>query len=220
VNEPLDATASIYYEDTGWVQGSAHAQNLTAGAKMRFETFLDSVVMVNGNQVRSWVGIGNWLASGGAFDLDNMPIGQFVKIYKDQVVVAGVSGSPDTLYISSVPTGGAVSWTTGNRAITVNPEDSSNITGLGEIGGILVVFKRFGMYTWNNRATEPDQICFVGCSSQESVTVGGDTMYFFNEKGIWATRGSYPILISRKVNRLLNSPLQKKALFLGVVGWV
>lgn len=192
-----DATASIFYNNAGtW---TATSTGLTAGAKMRFETFLDAVVMVNGSEVRSWAGTGAWLTTGGPFDLANMPIGKYVTIYKDQVVTSGVSGDPDTLHISSIPTAGAVSWTTNNRTITINPEDSSNIMGHGEIGGILVVLKRFGMYTWNNRATEPDQLCTVGCSSNESIVVGGDTMFFFNEQGVWATKGSYPILISRKV---------------------
>jgi len=202
VNEPADGSASLYYLDgAAWTGGVANSTGLLAGAKVRFDTFLDSVVAVNGNSCRSWNGNpgSGWLVSGGPFDLDNMPVGSLVRVYKDQVIVAGVSGAPDTLYISSIPTGGAVSWTTNNREITVNPEDSSNITALGEIAGVLVVLKRFGFYTWNNRATEPDQLCGVGCSSQESVCVGGDMMFFFNEEGVWATKGSFPVLISDKV---------------------
>ena len=178
-NEPGDASASIYYLDA--TTKTQSLTGLTAGAKVRFETFLDSVVAVNGNRVYSWGGTGGWITSGGAYDLDNMPIGTLVSVYKDQVIVSGVADSPDTLYISSIPTAGAISWTTGNRSITVNPEDSNNLVGHGEIGGLLLVFKRFAMYTWNNRATEPDEVCSVGCSSHESIATGGDMMFFLTK---------------------------------------
>lgn len=201
VNEPGDGSASLYYLDSS--SKTQSKTGLTAGAKVRFETFLDSVVAVNGNEVMSWTGTGDWITGGGAFDLDNMPIGTLVSVYKDQVVVSGVDDD-DTLHISSTPLGGAISWISGNRTITVNPEDGQKIMGHGEISGLLIVLKRHAMYTWNNRATEPDEKCSVGCSSHESIATGGDMMFFFNEDGIWATRGSYPVRISRKVQKWID----------------
>ena len=60
------------------------------------------------------------------------------------------------------------------------------------------------MYRWNNRATEADTVVDVGCSSQESVAVGGNMMFFFNENGVWVTRGDYPTRISRPVQRWID----------------
>lgn len=201
-NSHLLATANgITYSLTSstW---SASLTGDTVGLKTRFETFLDEVVRVNGTDTpKSWSGSGAWSTTGGPLDLSNMPNGSLICVYKDQVIIAGVSGDPDALYISSVPNAGAtaISWTDGNRRIVVNPEDGSNITGLGEIGSLLIVFKRFAMYRWNNRATEADTVVDVGCSSHESICVGGQTMFFFNENGWWATRGDYPTRISRPV---------------------
>ena len=174
----------------------------TVRQKTRFATFLDRVVRVNGTDgCRSWNGNPgtSWESAGGPLSVENMPKGKYVIVYKDQVITAGVSGYPDTLYISSIPSSGAVSWSSGNREITVDPDSSGNITALGKIGGVLVVFKDDGMYRWNNRATDPDQLIDVGCSSQESVCVGGDSLTFWNRHGAWVTRGEYPICISKRV---------------------
>lgn len=205
VNEAGDGSASVYY-----LNGSSWSSTLTgdtANLKVRFETFLDQVVRVNGtDNPKSWGGSGAWTTTGGALDIGNMPVGSLIKVYKDQVIVSGIVGRPDDFDISSVPNtaGTAISWTSGNRRIRVNPEDNSNITGFGEIGSLLLPFKRFALYRWNNRATEPDTIVENGCSSHESISAGGDLLFFFNERGIWVTQGGYPVRISRPVQRWLD----------------
>lgn len=178
----------------------------TAGLKNRFATFLDTCVKVNGTDACAGFNGTSWVTTGGALDLGNMPRGKFVTVYKDQVIVAGVSGRPDDFDISSVPNtaGTSISWTSGNRRIRVNPDDGGNITGFGQIGGLLIVFKDDGMFRWNNRATEPDRIIDVGCSSQESVASGGSQLFFFNPKGVWTTMGEYPVLISRRVQAYID----------------
>ena len=204
VNSKLLATLTTgvtYQLDTNtW--NSSHSD--TAGLKNRFATFLDVAVKVNGTDTCATFNGSSWVTSGGSLDVGNMPRGKFVTVYKDQVVVAGVSGAPDTLYISSVPSGGAISWSSGDRAIVVNPDDAGNITGFGQVSGLLVVFKDDAMFRWNNRATEPDRIIDVGCTSQESIAVGGSQLFFFNRKGIWTTRGEYPVLISRRVQAYID----------------
>jgi hypothetical protein len=176
----------------------------TAGLKTRFATFLDRVVRVNGTDAcKAWNGgIGTaWETSGGPLDIGNMPRGKYVMVYKDQVLTAGVTGYPDTVYISSVPDSSTmtISWSSGNRSITVNPDDRGNITGFGKIGNVALIFKDDGMFRWNNRATDADQVIDVGCSSQESVCVGGDVLTFWNRDGAWLTKGEYPVCISKPI---------------------
>ncbi len=176
----------------------------TAGRKTRFATFLDRVVRVNGTDpCKAWNGsaVTAWETAGGPLDLTNMPRGRFVMVFKDQMLVAGVMGYPDTVYISSIPSSstGEISWTSGNRSITVNPDDLGNITALGKIGGVALIFKDDGMFRWNNRATDPDQIIDVGCSSQESVCVGSNVLTFWNRRGAWITRGEYPVNVSKRI---------------------
>lgn len=197
------SNGTIYYLNSGTWTSTLTGD--TAGLKTRFETFLDEVVRVNGTDApKSWSGSGAWRTTGGPLDLLHFPQGNLVRVYKDQVCVAGLSGDPDTLYISSVPSGGAISWTSDNRSITVNPEDNSNITALGEIANLLIIFKDRAMYRWNNRSLEADVLTEVGCSSQESVCVGAATMFFFNDKGVWATNGGEPIRISRRVQKWID----------------
>jgi hypothetical protein len=205
VNEPGDGSASIYYYNgASWVQSlTGDSPNL----KTRFATFLNTVVRLNGtNSPKSWQGSGSWTITGGALDLDNMPNGKYVKVYKDQMVIAGVSGSPDSIFISSVPdsAGTQISWTVDNREIVVNPEDNSNITGMGIVSDMLIVFKNGAMYRWNNRSIEADVVTAVGCSSNDSIATGAGILFFFNAQGVWITTGEQPMLISRPVQKWID----------------
>ena len=194
-----------YYDGAAWSNSDLTTD--TAGLKTRFETFLDRIVRINGtDQVLTSANGINW-SSGTVLDDANFPNGKFLRVYKDQMVVAVKSTKPDSLYVSSVPNaaGTAISWTSGNREIVINPEDGQNITGLGEVGGNLLVFKDRAMYRWNNRSTEADTIVEVGASSQESiVNCGTGLISFFNPKGVWLTSGEQPILISRRVQKWID----------------
>jgi hypothetical protein len=204
-NSKLIATSNgttYYYDGAAW---QTTLSGDTAGLKTRYETFLDNVVRLNGtDHPKSWGGSGAWASSGGQLDMLHFPNGKFVRVFKDQVTVAGVLGSPDSLFISSPPSSGAISWTSNNREIVVNPEDNSNITALGEISNTEIIFKGTAMYRWNNRSLEADVLTEVGCSSQESVCVGGAMMFFFNPKGVWVTNGGEPIRISRRVQKWID----------------
>ena len=193
---------SIYYWN-GAIWQVGHAGD-NASASVEFETFLDEVVRVNGvdSPLASADGI-TW-GNSTALATSSMPHGKYVKVYKDQMVTAGVSTSPDTLYISSVPSSGRISWTVDDREIVVNPEDGQNITGFGEVGGLLIVFKDRAMYRWNNRSTEPDTVVEIGCNSQKSIVNCGSALAFFNEKGFWLTSGEQPVKISRKIQKWID----------------
>jgi len=187
-----------HYTASTWTDSS---QADTTGLATRFITFLDIVARLNGTDAVVCSANGTSWGAQAALDSANFPVGGYGTVYKDQVIVAGVSGDEDTLYISSVPSAGAISWTVNNRTITINPEDGQNITAFGEIGGLLLVWKDRSMYTWNNRATEADELVNVGCSSQESVALCGNALAFFNNKGVWLTNGSQPVKISRPVQK-------------------
>lgn len=199
----LTALDGKIYHYTGgtWTLGY---NGLSTTNEINFETFLDTVVAVDGvsTPVASTNGE-SWGASS-ALGTSTMPKGKFIKVYKDQVVVAGVSTSPDTLYISSVPVAGIISWGVDNRSIVVNPEDGQNITALGEASSLLIIFKDHAMYRWNNRSLEADSVVNIGCSSQKSVVNCGSALAFFNEKGFWLTSGEQPIKISRKIQKFID----------------
>lgn len=195
-----------YFNGTNWVASDRNSD--TAGLKTRFETFLDYTVRLNGTDtIMSTTDGASW-GQNSALGDSSMPSGaKYAKVYKAQLLVAGASSRPDSLYVSSVPNAGgtAISWSTGNREIVINPQDGQNITGLGEVGGMAIIFKERSMYRWNNRSTEADTIVEVGCSSNESITnCGAGLLGFFNPKGIWLSSGEQPILISRRVQKWID----------------
>jgi len=203
VSKLLSVVAGTIYSFNGsvWVTSS---QTGTSNIKHRFLSFLDTVVRINGTDAAVASSNGTTWGSSVALDTANFPLGKFGTVYKDQVIIAGVNSDPDTLYISSVPSSGVISWLTNSRTITINPEDGQNITALGEVNGTLIIWKDRSMYTWNNRSTEADEIVRVGCSSQESVAACGNALAFFNSKGVWLANGGYPILISRPVQKWID----------------
>lgn len=167
---------------------------LTASKKMRFLTFLDSVLMINGTDAeRSWDGA-SAITTGGAFDLANIPSSNtvsFCEEFLDRVYVAGDTAQPDRLYYSSVPSAGAVSWTSGNGNIDIEPENGAGgITALSKVPGYLLIFKARSMHRWNFNSAFPESLVSIGTPSQESVVKGGGLCAFFSASS-WKTRGFY-----------------------------
>ena len=74
-------------------------------------------------------------------------------------------------------------------------------TGVGKVGGLMLIFFERAMYTWNAKAIEPDEIVGIGCSSFESIAVDGENglLFFANEHGVYVTKGGFPQKISRFV---------------------
>ena len=184
---------------------------LTANARMRFLTFLDSILMINGNdEERSWNGA-TVVTTGGVFDLANIPSSNTVDVveeFLDQVYVAGDTAQPDRLYFSSTPSSGSVSWTSGNGNLDVEPEDGGGgITALSKVPGYLLVFKERSMKRFNQQSAFPESLVNIGAPEQESVVKGGGLCGFYSAssrktRGFYITDGGRPIPISH--NRARN----------------
>jgi len=179
--------------------------------KHRFLTYLDTVMVLDGtNQTASADG-NTWVTTGGNLDIGNCPAGKFAIEWHDKVWVAGVSAAKDTLYYSSTPTGGAISWTTDNGSIIIEPyEGQGNITGLGKVPGYLLVFKERALKRWNGSSTFPDDLSTLGTPSHESIVTGKRTCYFFSASGkksvgFYETNGSDTIKISRPIQAIVEA---------------
>ncbi len=140
INAAGGATSVVYKVGTGTIR-----TGLTASKKMRFVTFLDSVLMINGADAEASYDGSTVITTGGAFDLANIPGSNTCELcieWLDRVYVAGDSTEPDRLYYSSTPSAGAVSWTSGNGYVDIEPEDGGgSITGIGKVPGYLLIFK-------------------------------------------------------------------------------
>lgn len=195
-----------YYSGSSWALSDLTGD--TYGLKTRFATLMGVCVRLNGTDAVKASSNGSSWGSSTVLDTANMPNGSLVTVFKAQMVISGVTSKPDSLFISSVPNAGgtAISWTSGNREIVINPDDDAgNVTALGKVNGVLVAWKDRAMYTWNNHTTQADEIISIGCSSQESVAnFGTGLISFFNDKGFWQTDSTQPVLISRRIQKWID----------------
>lgn len=199
-------TGITYYLDGSIFTSSVTGD--TAGLKTRFVTFLDLAAKLNGTDaVQSFNG-SSWSASGGALDVANWPtLSKFAIVFNSRVYTAGSTTNPDTLSYSSIPSGGAISWTSGNGSLQVNPNDGDGgITALGTNGIVLLIFKRNSLYRWDGSATFANKVISIGTPSHESVAShDSGYVYFFgvgkNNVGAYRTTGGYPEKLSNPITR-------------------
>lgn len=192
-------TVAYYLSGTTWTSKRA---SLTADKKARFTSFLDSVWMVNNSEATAiWSGAAgdNFVTTGSA---SSAPIGKFIDNFKNRVFIANNNTNPSRLFFSSLPSSGAVTWTTASDFIDISPGDGEDITGIKRFNKVLWVFKENFMYPlYSINETEPDPRIFVGTYSQESVVVAKDGMYWHHPSGIYRLRPgeSQPKEISRPI---------------------
>jgi len=201
INNAGDTNAEAYYlSGTTWTN---KALAFTADTKIRTVTFLDYLIAVNGaDSPKSWTG-----ATGDAWGTTNLvsaPAGALVETYKQQVFIG--NESTDQVDFSSVPTGGAITWTAADNFI-VNPNDGSNLTALKRFAGQLLICKSDYIYRFNGRSIDPDPVIFYGVSSQEAITVTKSKCFFYDGRrnAIVAYQGGFPQEISKPVRAFLEA---------------
>jgi len=146
-----DGTNADIYKSTGttWTKS---LQDDTKDLEVSFAQFLDTTIRVNGTDaVKSTTDASTWVTTGGNLDIDNMPNGTIVKVYKQRLQV--ISGS--TVYISSTPlahlsydaqtvnfTIGAIltGGTSGATAVVLADTDAGT-TGTLKLGSISGIFQ-------------------------------------------------------------------------------
>jgi hypothetical protein len=198
---------SIYSLETDtWTSRTA----MTASSNTRFLTFADTVLAIDGTLAKSSTNGTTWVTTGGNLNVDDMPAGKYVLNWKDRVYVAGVSGYPDRLYFSSiygVPDAGKVSWTDDTAGnIEIDPEDGAGgIVGLAKVPGYLLILKERSLHRWNGQSTFPESLINIGTQSQESMTLCRESLFFWNERGVYETNGGYPRKVSRKVQDIVDA---------------
>ena len=179
--------------------------------KHRFLTYLDTVMILDGTNATSSADGDIFVTTGGNLDIGNCPKGKYAVEWKDRVYVAGVSNNLDRLYYSSIPTNGAISWTSGNGYIDIEPgEGQGAITGLGKVPGYLLIFKERALKRWNGSSTFPDDLCRLGTPSQESVVLGKTTAFYFSSSykrsiGFYETNGETTRKISRPIQEIVEA---------------
>lgn len=203
VNDSSNTNSDIF--DVG--SGISLADD-TASLKCRFLNYNGDTLRLNGTDAPKAYNSSTWITTGGVFDLANMPTGyKYPAEFLSRAYLWGKASSPYTLAYSGILTAGAVSWTSGNGTIEIEPEDNGGEgTGLGKVPGYLLIFKRRAMHRWNFSSAFPEQLVNIGAYSQESIINAGGLCAFYsdsneNEKGFYITDGNRPICISEATNR-------------------
>lgn len=107
----VDGTPSqIYRLESGtWTTTGSDGQ-MTAGAKVRFLTFLDTVLALDGTLKKTSADGTAWVTSAGNLDVSNMPAAKYAVERKDRVFLAGVSASKDRVFFSSIQLNSQIVW--------------------------------------------------------------------------------------------------------------
>ena len=180
----------------------------TKNLRTYFLNYAGDTLRLNGTDAVKAYNSSTWITTGGVFDLGNMPSGyKYPKEFLDRVYLWGNATTPYRLYYSSVLTAGAVSWTSGQGYVDIEPEDNGGApTGLAKVPGYVLIFKRRSMHRWNFSSAFPEALVNIGAYSQESILEAGGICAFYsdsneNEKGFYITSGDRPVCISKDNNR-------------------
>lgn len=179
----------------------------TASKKTYFSTFVDYVFRTNGADVVATSPDG---ATWGTTNAPATITPKYTAVFQDRVYVAhGGASNKSRVWFSSLPSSGAITWTTGSDFFDVNPDDGDEITGIENNGNRLLIFKTRALYRWTFGAVEPDKVIGVGSATQQNIKTNFDRgiTFFANQQGVYAYTGDRPKLLSRKVEKFTNAIL-------------
>ncbi|MEK9207860.1 MAG: hypothetical protein AAB922_05220 [Patescibacteria group bacterium] len=201
--------------DVNGVVSSATGLNSTA--QMSFVTFLNTTLMLNGNEARSYTAAGGWVSTGGVLNVAGVPTGaNFCQEFKDRVYCAVT----DRLYYTNTPTSGSVSWTaSGSGSLQVEQEDGGGtLQALNKVPGYLLIYKQRSLKRWNFDSSFPEDLINIGTQSHKSVVrARGKNYFFYGPNGFYETQGGYPKLISRPIQRIVDGIAS--SFYASVNGW-
>lgn len=198
------------------VAGSSSLGSLSTTAQMEFATFMNTTLMLNGTQARSYTSAG-WVSTGGALDVGGVPTGgKFPIEFKDRLYAAVT----DRLYYTNTPTSGAVSWSaSGSGSLQVEQEDGGGtLQALNKVPGYLLIYKQRSLKRWNFDSSFPEDLINLGTQSHKSVVrARGKNYFFYGPNGFYETQGGYPTRISRPIQRIVDGIAS--SFYANVNGW-
>lgn len=192
VNDSTDADMELWYDNAGtWTEITA-AQTAWTGVvsyNVEMESFIAYCFFV-GHSGTNFLPVGSLTGTtfSTATNVTGMAQGKFVKRYRDRLYVAnsrlGGTSYPFRFYYSSVPSAGAITWTSTDFE---DVDYSEEITGLSVNWDMLIIFTKFRAYFYNQ--DQKKQLWEVGCSAHRTIKNFGPYMFFANNDGLWVSQG-------------------------------
>lgn len=127
-----------------------------------------------------------------ATNVTNMPKGKQVIKYRDRVYVIncqiGATNYPFRAYFSSVPAGGAITWTPASDFIDI--DYGEELTGAGALWDRLILFTEDNAYFYDQ--SQKKHLWATGCSNWRTIQNSGPFMFWANGDGVWMSSGGQP----------------------------
>lgn len=138
-------------------------------------------------------------------NVTNMPEAKFIKRYRDRLYIANcdiaATRYPFRIYYSSVPTAGAITWTTASDFVDLDYGEA--ITGIGSNWDKLVAFTEFKMYTYDQ--TNLTMIGDIGCINGDTIQNLGSYLIWADKENVWASTGGRATPIANDIKELLRN---------------
>lgn len=129
----------------------------------------------------------------------SMPSAKYITRYRDKVFIGNCDISatayPYRVYYSSVPSAGAISWTTATDFFDV--DYAEEIKGIATNWDMLAVFTEYSCYFYNENSLY--KAFDVGCSNHRTIQNSGAYMFWADMDGVWVSTGGRPQNIAGRV---------------------
>jgi len=163
--------------------------------------------------VAPWTGLNGTTASGGVSygTPPYVPNGSFMCYHQNRIWVCGVSSAPSTVFFSDLILAGNIgqcdpsSWTATNMA-QFDAQDGHPLTGIGDVGPYLCVFKENKSWIITDPVTAANRqlVHGIGCISHRSIVSTREGTFFLTRTGgVYVTTGSGAAEASYKVRPLI-----------------
>lgn len=132
-------------------------------------------------------------------NVTSMPKAKFIKRFRDRLYIAncqiGSTNYPYSVFFSSVPSAGAITWTVATDFFDV--DFNLDITGLGATYDFLFVFTREATFIYDQ--SQKKEVWKYGCSNHRTVENYGSYMIWCTGDNIAVSTGGQPQLIGGEI---------------------
>jgi hypothetical protein len=170
---------------------------------------------MNGSQAVHWTGAGNiaaWTASAGT-----LPVGKYLVYQENRVFAAGFAAMPGYVNVKDPASAVAYSdpgdprnWPAANF-VEFSPNDGEAISGIGQIGPYVLVFKPSRAWVIYDTDTGANRALLenIGCVAHRSIVESEDGAYFLSrELGVYRTDGSTVKRVRETIQPVFESIVQ------------